>query len=236
MNTYRSLLLFLISAAILILVPQLVIAGPPEKPGNPGVPGLLAEIAYLQSVISDQQDIIDELEELLDQLQSSAPVQQTGATQSFFPGDDGDINAGVQWPDPRFTDNGDGTVTDNLTGLIWLKNANCFNYRSWYSALTDSNNLASGQCGLSDDSVAEEWRLPNIREIQSLIDYGRLAPTLPAGHPFTGVMTTSYYWSSTTYVGNIDYAWVVNLEPGNVPQQQHKFGNAFYVWPVRSDN
>ena len=33
---------------------------------------------------------------------------------------------GVAWPNPRFTDNGNGTVTDNLTGLIWLKNANCF--------------------------------------------------------------------------------------------------------------
>jgi hypothetical protein len=34
-------------------------------------------------------------------------------------------STGVAWPNPRFTDNSDGTVTDNLTGLIWLKNANC---------------------------------------------------------------------------------------------------------------
>jgi hypothetical protein len=41
-------------------------------------------------------------------------------------GQDGDIQAGVAWPDPRFRDNGDGTVTDNLTGLMWLKDARLF--------------------------------------------------------------------------------------------------------------
>ncbi|HXE98165.1 MAG TPA: hypothetical protein VN642_17305, partial [Dongiaceae bacterium] len=40
-------------------------------------------------------------------------------------GQDGDKLAGTPWPNPRFTDNADGTVTDNLTGLIWLKNARC---------------------------------------------------------------------------------------------------------------
>ena len=39
-------------------------------------------------------------------------------------GEDGEHQKGVAWPNPRFTDNGDGTVTDNLTGLIWLKDAN----------------------------------------------------------------------------------------------------------------
>ena len=55
-----------------------------------------------------------------------APVHKTGQTTSYATGDDGDLEKGVAWPNPRFTDNSDGTVTDNLTGLIWLKNANCF--------------------------------------------------------------------------------------------------------------
>ena len=41
-------------------------------------------------------------------------------------GEDGEIQAGTNWPSPRFTDTGDGTVTDNLTGLMWLKDGNCF--------------------------------------------------------------------------------------------------------------
>jgi hypothetical protein len=61
-------------------------------------------------------------------------------------GHDGDVQAGVAWPFPRFTDNGNGTVTDHLTGLIWLKNADCFGQRTWSQALSDCNNLASGSC------------------------------------------------------------------------------------------
>ena len=50
-------------------------------------------------------------------------------------GQDGEIQAGVPWPNPRFTDNEDGTVTDHLTGLIWLKNGNPFGTRNWDQAL-----------------------------------------------------------------------------------------------------
>lgn len=56
-----------------------------------------------------------------------APVPKTGLTTSYAPGDDGALQKGVAWPNPRFTDNNNGTITDNLTGLIWLKNANCPN-------------------------------------------------------------------------------------------------------------
>ena len=62
-------------------------------------------------------------------------VEKTGRTTCYGPdgivipcagsGQDGELQKGVAWPNPRFTDNGDGTVTDNLTGLIWLKHASC---------------------------------------------------------------------------------------------------------------
>ena len=55
-----------------------------------------------------------------------SPVPKTGQTTSYATGDDGELEKGVAWPNPRFTDNNNGTVTDNLTGLIWLKHANCF--------------------------------------------------------------------------------------------------------------
>ncbi len=56
-----------------------------------------------------------------------APVAKTGQTDidTTVPGEDGVLAKGVAWPSPRFTDNGDGTVTDNLTDLIWLRNADC---------------------------------------------------------------------------------------------------------------
>jgi len=80
-------------------------------------------------------------------------------------GQDGDVLAGSPLSTPRFTDNGNGTITDNLTGLIWLKNANCFGTQTWAQALTDANRLANGACGLTDGSVAGDWRLPNVREL-----------------------------------------------------------------------
>src|SRR4051794_35859814 len=74
-------------------------------------------------------------------LAQRARVPQTGQTTSYAPGDDGAIEAGVAWPIPRFTNCGDGTVRDNLTGLIWLKNANCFGALQWAQALTAANTV-----------------------------------------------------------------------------------------------
>ena len=64
-----------------------------------------------------------------------SPVPQTGQTSMNTLFDDGYYQKGMVWPAPRFTDNSDGTVTDNLTGLIWLKDANCMstNYQNSYS-------------------------------------------------------------------------------------------------------
>ena len=162
-----------------------------------------------------------------------APLPQTGQTQSYAPGDDGDLRMGVQWPDPRFTDNGDGTVTDNLTGLIWLKNANCFaTTRTWSEALTDCNGLASGSCGLTDGSSAGDWRLPNVKELQSLIDYGQHDPALPSGYSsfFTNVLSSSY-WSSTSYDYYTNNAWHVSFEGGLVLFSVKSFDHS--VWCVR---
>jgi hypothetical protein len=169
-----------------------------------------------------------------------APVPKTGQTISYATGDDGDLEMGVDWPSPRFTDNGDGTVTDNLTGLVWLKNANCAaffsgdataqNSRNWSNALTAANSLAGGYCGLTDGSSAGDWRLPNVRELQTLIDYGEYSPALPDGHPFTGVQS-GYYWMSTTRAVSTSSAWSMRMDYGNVydGDKDHEH----YVWAVR---
>jgi hypothetical protein len=171
-----------------------------------------------------------------------AGVAKTGQSTLYAIGDDGDLQKGAVWPNPRFTDNNNnGTVTDNLTGLIWLKNANCFGMRAWAEALADANSLASGNCSLSDGSVAGDWRLPNVKELQSLIDFAYYYPALSnaagtgkwvAGDPsFTGVQP-DFYWSGTTYANVTAFAWRVHLDAGdtngaNKPTTQH------YVWPVR---
>jgi hypothetical protein len=68
----------------------------------------------------------------------------------------------------------------------------------------------------TDGSVAGDWRLPNVKELESLIDFGWHSPALPVGHPFSVVQ--SYYWSSTTDISRPDNAWSVNLDDGFVFQ------------------
>jgi hypothetical protein len=137
------------------------------------------------------------------------------------------------WGGVRFTDNLDGTVTDNLTGLIWLKNANCFSSRTWTNALSDCNSLANETCSLTDGSSAGDWRLPNINELHSLVDPTQSNPALPVDYPFANVLSSSY-WSSTTYASNPYYAWFVYMSYGNVNYANMDY--SYYVWPVRSGN
>ncbi len=158
-------------------------------------------------------------------------IAKTGQTTSYAVGDDGELQKGTAWPSPRFTDNNNGTVTDNLTGLVWLKNANCFGTQTWANALTSANTLASGACGLTDSSSVGDWHLPNIVELESLVDAERFNPALPAGHPFTGVQSF-VYWSSSTGAGSAGNAWNVSMDYGYV--DYYGKGNGFYVWPVRA--
>src|SRR3954454_20687 len=112
-------------------------------------------------------------------------------------GQDAEFRKGVPFPVPRFEPKGDGTVTDQLTGLVWLKNANAFGTRAWDEALAACNTLSNGSAGLEDGSAPGEWHLPNLFELRSLMDYSQFGPALTPGHPFENVQT-SLYWSSTT--------------------------------------
>jgi Protein of unknown function (DUF1566) len=162
------------------------------------------------------------------QVLNCTPVSQggvylkTGQTTSYATGDDGDYQAGATVPNPRFTDNGDGTVTDNLTGLTWPRDLDCVGEPTgltWADAVAAANALADGHvaCGLTDGSVAGDWRLPNRNELTSLLDLGRSEPALSAGHPFINFVTNGGYWSSTTYAVDTSHAWtLINFRFGDV--------------------
>ncbi len=170
-------------------------------------------------------------------------VPKTGQTISSAPGDDGDLQKGVAWPNPRFTDNGDGTVTDNLTGLIWLQNLTLLGSHPWAAALAVCNSLAAADWPeLTDGSVAGDWRLPNVREFQSLIDHGSYNPAMSdtagtgngsEGDPFSNVRMDGY-WSSTAssyYGGN---AWYLAIFYGDM--RYTAMSISARVWPVRDGN
>jgi hypothetical protein len=166
------------------------------------------------------------------------PVPKTGQTTSYATGDDGDLQRGVTLVTPRFTDNGDGTVTDNQTGLIWMKDAVCFGAGTWSNALSDCSGLSDGQCGLTDDSSVGDWRLPNKKELISLThdeyDTPILCNTMGTGKwtdddPFTNVQLDGYWTSTTTFLS--DRAWGMSMTIGSL-DAQYKIGS-LYVWCVR---
>lgn len=165
-----------------------------------------------------------------------APSTRTGLMQSYAAGDDGQYQKGLAPPNPRFRDNGDGTVTDHLTGLVWLQFANCFDLRTWEEALADANSLADGACGLSDGSAPGDWRLPNVRELASLIDYGVIQPSVPRGHPFIDVLwyPKIHYWTSTRLLLVVPQAWGVLFSVGHIDGLETEVPRR--VWPVRDAN
>lgn len=162
-------------------------------------------------------------------------VPQTGQTLTYSAGDDGTSQTGIPFPSPRFVDNGDGTVTDRLTDLVWLKDANCFAMQDWSGAITSANTLNTSECGLTDGSNEGDWRLPNLNELRSVIDLGFHEPALSNSNPFSNVQGTigedsSWYWTSTTLV-QTPSAWRVSLAEGITGLAVKT--EVFSVWPVK---
>lgn len=184
---------------------------------------------------------------------STPPAQlwRTGQVVSFYSGDDGALKEGAPWPSyNRFRDNGDGTVTDYLTGLMWLKDANCMRtyYPSydttgahgdgavtWQQALDFVAGINSGtfsQCGAG----YQDWRLPNRKELRSLLDYSQMRPPLPSGHPFINTLPSLYpyppYWTSSTVPDGLGNAWTISTYYYGEMDIVAKTSVGF-VWPVR---
>lgn len=139
-------------------------------------------------------------------------------------------------PGERFVDNGDGTVTDNMMDLMWVKNGWRLEFLSavnWQEA-----NKRVGKFKLGGHS---DWRLPSIDEWRSLIDKSRQYPALIEPNPFENVIVHMPYWSKTEFYYSARYtckekcpvrAYTVMLYSGNL-NHQNKTENAF-IMPVRS--
>ncbi|MEW6593466.1 MAG: DUF1566 domain-containing protein [Thermodesulfobacteriota bacterium] len=140
-------------------------------------------------------------------------------------GQDGEFRHGRPWPSPRFVPEG-AIVADLLTGLIWSRDANPLEFPlTWPEALAAVQQLnGDGYGGFAD------WRLPNRRELRSLLSMAAKKPALPDGHPFQNVFL-GWYWTSTTAAINPAYAWYVHMEGARMfygRKDQYSL-----VWPVR---
>jgi hypothetical protein len=160
----------------------------------------------------------------------AARLPETGFTLSFASYDDGFYKMGAAWPIPRFTDNGNGTITDDLTGLMWDQNGSTFGQLTWTDALSDISSYTLG--GHTD------WRMPNIVEIRSLIRWQENDSSVWLGNQgFMNVQSSPdtinyYYWTATrSGVGN---ALLFKMIDGT----QYTGGDDTIqasVWAVRSD-
>jgi Protein of unknown function (DUF1566)/Collagen triple helix repeat (20 copies) len=162
----------------------------------------------------------------------------------------------------RYVDCGNGTVTDTVTGLIWLKDAGCFQAGTyWPYANSQAAGLANGQCNLTDGSSPGDWRLPTADEWGAMIaravalgcagGFGSFAPALlndagtgcfnaaggssfeRVGAMFSNVASFAY-WSSTANEAAPYNVWVVGLEYGGLSGSAAKYGGGPRTWPVRS--
>ncbi len=143
------------------------------------------------------------------------PLPDTGQTQKYTTtfGEDADYTINP----PSYTNNGDGTVTDNVTGLMWQK-ARVSQTYNWYRAAGvydgSYNRTTQNVCQEQTTGNHHDWRLPTKKELAGIVDYSRYYPNPSINPVFTGY--ASFYWSSTAYAASSSTAWVVYFDSGFV--------------------
>lgn len=165
-------------------------------------------------------------------LGSNVPL--TGQNKRWATDDDGDAPRGRRSANPRFVIGTDGTVIDKATGLMWFQAPNCLSQGvAWANSLTLFTGQNAGTATTCPSFTANhvDWRLPNLFELQSLLDFGQAGSALPAGHPFSlGSLTK--FWTSTPGKAIPNTAWAVDVSTGTLHGQNVQSMN-FGVWPVR---
>ncbi|HEY8517949.1 MAG TPA: DUF1566 domain-containing protein [Candidatus Binatia bacterium] len=216
--------------------------------GGASLPDYAGELASCNADLASCEDDLAACE-----AEPGARLLKTGQTTSYGPGDDGDLQMGVAH---HFVDNGDGTITDTRTGLMWEK-------KSDDGSIHDRDNRytwcagPSGLCTELDGTVVTEflatlnsgsgfagytdWRLPNRRELETLVNlevYNRATfPEFESGCvPGCAVLTCSctfpgFYWTSSTSAEAPVTAWIVDFGEGfMIPMGK---GASTYVRAVR---
>lgn len=181
-------------------------------------------------------------------LSSTQKYPATGQTVSYRAGDDGDIQAGAAL---SYKDNGDGTITDNNTGFMWEKKIllngrfgadpdnphDADNQYTWRGAFGLIARLNSPPCFANYC----DWRLPNIKELQSIVNYGNAGLAVSevfntpdcASNPNGSCTSDFWYWSSTTDANGAHMfnSWLITGDSGSIFSEFNK--DDFKVRAVR---
>lgn len=268
----------------LALLPSVVLASAPNLPNT------ASEVGKVQDKMDNREEVIESSETLSSNqplLQTPDSVTSPNQDDGVIPNEKGvteessdvapsatlsedllDEKAGKEAGcEPttlgdRYTDNGDGTVLDHRTCLIWLKDTDCLGKQTWDGAKVQICHLNGGkdceqvqpdkdehsdehQCEDYTIGTVTDWRLPTLQELQSVIDYGFFNPVLSdtkgtekwskdsKKDAFSSVQL-DLYWSATTSALGATHAWHIYLTDGNTGSSEKK-RTKNYVWPVRGE-
>ena len=141
-------------------------------------------------------------------------------------------------PDSRYTPNNDGTVTDEVTKLIWMR---CGIGQTWNSATTTCDGVLTGMywknaLTIGRDNVFaghSDWRLPNAKELTSITEQACINPSINETM-FPNTASELYYTSTEAHTSNIYDVWHVHFNQGQLWNEWHNRG--LYVRLVRDVN
>ena len=214
----NALTVLAFSAAVLTMFyPKAGVLDPASPPGP--------TMHTLEEIYTKQTEALTKLDALKPPEFSN--VARTGQSVSLTPGDDSFYQKGVVWPAPRFeyvTGTANAVVKDLLTGLMWTTDADTDGTKTWANSISYCEALTTG--GYTD------WRLPNVKELESLTNYGTY-PSLPIGHLFINGGGNAY-WTSSTLSGDNGYAYYINRTYGGVSYDPKT--TLHYVHAVRGGN
>jgi len=151
----------------------------------------------------------------------------TGQTAEYRSGDDGTYQAGAPFRHELLNYASDWVTVDHKTGLMWthdgdLYGCNWGQQTDWDAAIDWCNNMVF--------AGYDDWRLPNVKELQSIVDYGSYDPAIDITYFIN--TKSGYYCSSSTFNSNTSYAWNVGFNTGNIVQYGGKT-NKNYIRAVR---
>jgi len=153
---------------------------------------------------------------------NTASISCPSPGQAFY-GQDGNYTNNP----PSYTDNGNGTVTDNVTGLMWQQYVTQDRF-TWYQATSLCSDLSLA--GYTD------WRLPAIKELMGIIHADRYLPPVDTTYFLPAIYNTwinGVWWSSTPYVDDSSRVWGMEIEDGATGDYP-KSPIAFITWCVRA--
>ena len=145
-----------------------------------------------------------------------------------------------RWPNNRYSDNGDGTVTDTYTNLIWMR---CSLGQDWNSSSGACDEAASSfswsgalnQARKSSYAEYDDWRLPNVKELTSLLKHTSSYPSINSTiFPNMPTDDGTNFWTSTPSVSTDSYSWLVDFYDYTGDTANNRV-QEYYVRLVRSE-